>query len=392
MTEAPWLRLTDIPPPRTEAKLLAFFGIPPDGLDQLDSNIARKRRVWHHKRSGVSPQGRTRAEAVLALVHSGSQALLRGAATDDVVGGAAQATVDEALDLTLENLWSIIDDLLANDEYERALRVAADARRRWPDAARPSAAYAWVVWAGWQADFFIRTPLLEEGVELAARALGHGAEDPRSPERVATWDTRIGLLLALEHPRKALDATRDAEAALVTLPSRLRAHRAEGLLMSGRPDEGMVEAVQAVVGARGDRALLAALRGRCTTMLVRRLVEGLTPVTSNEGLYRYVEAVNVAAWCARGVPEAEELIRAHRLWAAQANQRVFAGSWELRSFFAVCTGFASLVPHNRARSQPAWQIYAKGPKDGGMTWKLIAETGFVKSAHRAAESRLPWSQ
>src|SRR6266545_5017513 len=214
MTEAPWLKLTDIPPPRTEAKLLAFFGIPPDGLDQLDSNIARKRRVWHHKRSGVSPQGRTRAEAVLALVHSGSQALLRGAATDEVVGGAAQASVDEALDLTPEN--------------------------------------------------------------------------PRSAERVATWDTRIGLLLALEHPREALDATRDAEAALVTLPPRLRVQRAEALLMSGRPDEGMVEAVQAVVGARGDRALLAALRGRCTTMLVRRLVEGLTPVTSHEGLYRYV--------------------------------------------------------------------------------------------------------
>src|SRR6266545_1781454 len=290
MTEAPWLKLTDIPPPRTEAKLLAFFGIPPDGLDQLDSNIARKRRVWHHKRSGVSPQGRTRAEAVLALVHSGSQALLRGAATDEVVGGAAQASVDEALDLTPENLWSIIDDLLANDEYERALRVAADARRRWPDAARPSAAYAWVVWAGWQADFFIRTPLLEEGASLAARALGLAAEDPRSAERVATWDTRIGLLLALEHPREALDATRSAEAALVTLPPRLRVQRAEALLMSGRPDEGMVEAVQAVVGARGDRALLAALRGRCTTMLVRRLVEGLTPVTSHEGLYRYVAA------------------------------------------------------------------------------------------------------
>jgi hypothetical protein len=50
--------------------------------------------------------------------------------------------VAETLDVTLEDLWSVIDDLLANDEYERALQVARDARRRWPDVARPHAAYA----------------------------------------------------------------------------------------------------------------------------------------------------------------------------------------------------------------------------------------------------------
>lgn len=392
MSEAAWLRRTDIPAPRTEKKLLEFFGIPPDGYDQLEANIARKRRRWHSMKSGVSPQGRQRAEAVLRLIHSGSETLLRGASTDEVVGGADQAPVAETLDVTLEDLWSVIDDLLANDEYERALQVARDARRRWPDVARPHAAYAWVVWVGWQAEFFIRTPLLEEAVTEAERALRDAVAEPRSAERLATWDSRIGLLLALERPAKALDAARDAQAALGGLPSQLRVHRAEALVLTGRPDDGMVEAIQCVIGARSDRALLAALRGRCTTMLTHRLVEGLLPITSPEGLHRYVEAVNVAAWCARGVPEAEELVRPHRLWAAQASQRVFAGSWELRSFFAVCTAFASLLPHNRARSQPAWQIYVKGPKDGGAAWNLIAQTGFVKSAHRATESRLPWSK
>src|SRR6266571_5150425 len=353
MSEAAWLRRTDIPAPRTEKKLLEFFGIPPDGYDQLEANIARKRRRWHSMKSGVSPQGRQRAEAVLRLIHSGSETLLRGASTEEVVGGADQAPVAETLDVTLEDLWSVIDDLLANDEYERALQVARDARRRWPDVARPHAAYAWVVWVGWQAEFFIRTPLLEEALT---------------------------------------DAARDAQAALGGLPSQLRVHRAEALVLTGRPDDGMVEAIQCVIGARSDRALLAALRGRCTTMLTHRLVEGLLPISSPEGLHRYDEAVNVAAWCARGVPEAEELVRPHRLWAAQASQRVFAGSWELRSFFAVCTAFASLLPHNRARSQPAWQIYVNGPKDGGAAWNLIAQTGFVKSAHRATESRLPWSK
>jgi hypothetical protein len=244
MSEAAWLRRTDIPAPRTEKKLLEFFGIPPDGYDQLEANIARKRRRWHSMKSGVSPQGRQRAEAVLRLIHSGSETLLRGASTDEVVGGADQAPVAETLDVTLEDLWSVIDDLLANDEYERALQVARDARRRWPDVARPHAAYAWVVWVGWQAEFFIRTPLLEEAVTEAERALRDAVAEPRSAERLATWDSRIGLLLALERPAKALDAARDAQAALGGLPSQLRVHRAEALVLTGRPDDGMVEAIQ----------------------------------------------------------------------------------------------------------------------------------------------------
>src|SRR6266511_2543470 len=138
MSEAAWLRRTDIPAPRTEKKLLEFFGIPPDGYDQLEANIARKRRRWHSMKSGVSPQGRQRAEG----------------------------------------------------------------------------------------------------------ALRDAVAEPRSAERLATWDSRIGPLLALERPAKALDAARDAQAALGGLPSQLRVHRAEALVLTGRPDDGMVEAIQ----------------------------------------------------------------------------------------------------------------------------------------------------
>ena len=152
----------------------------------------------------------------------------------------------------------------------------------------------------------------------------------------------------------------------------------------------MAEAARVVVGARGDRAQLAALRARCATILVQRLVEKLLPITSADQLHRYVEAVDVAAWCARGVPEAEDLVRVHRLWAAQAPQRVFAGSWELRSFLAVCTAFLSVLPHNRARSQPARQIYAVGPA-AGEAWNLIAHTDFVKTVHRDVQSKLQWA-
>jgi hypothetical protein len=390
MNDKAWLTQSDIPPPRTEAKILAFFGIPPGPLEDLDEHIDRKRRSWHAKRNGVSRTGRDRAKAVLDLIDQMSKNVKRGVPVDDTVGGAAPAAGIDDLALTLDSLWSVIDELLANDEFDRALEVAADARRRWPDSPRPHAAYAWVIWVGWQVDYYIRTAALEDGLRLAEHALSLPAASQDGLERVATWESRVGLLLALERPDELLRASRDAEAALGQLPARMRAYRAEGLVMLDRTDEAMAEAVRAVVAARGERTLLAAVRARCAGMVVRRVVQPLLPITSPQAMARYVEAVGVAAWCARGVPDAEDLVRVHRLWAAQASQRVFAGSWELRSFLAICTAFLSLVPHNRSRSKPAWHVYAQGP-EAGAAWQLISQTSFVKAAHRGVENQLEWA-
>jgi hypothetical protein len=387
MSGPAWLAQSNVPPPRTEDKLLAFFGIPPDGLDKLDDNIARKRRDWYAKYNGVSAKGRDRAKAVLELIHSGSAALKRGEAVDEVTGGAEQSQAADDLLVTLDDLWGTIDDLLSRDEFEHALRVAAEARNRWPDSSRPVAAYAWVVYVGWQAEFFIRQSMLENGVQLAEQALRAGGQD--RPEQVVTWDCRAGLQLALDRPGQALATLGEAERELGVLPPVLRIHRAQGLLVTDQTDEGMIEAIRAVLGARHDRALLHAVRARCATMLVHRLVERLLPIADHQRLQRYVEAVDVAAWCARGVPEAEDLVRSHRLWAAQAGQLVFAGSWEWRSFLAVCTAFASLFVHNRVNARAAWQVYMDGPT-AGETWRLIANTGFVRSAHRPVDGKLPW--
>lgn len=389
MSAPAWLAQSDIPPPRTEDKLLAFFGIPPDGLDKLDQNIARKRRDWYAKYNGVSPKGRERAKAVLELIHSGSEALKRGEAADEVTGGAEQSRAVDELLTSLDDLWSVIDDLLSRDEFEQALRVAAEARGRWPGSPRPAAAYAWVVYVGWRAEFFIRQSVLDNGVQMAEQALAAGYGDGAGRERVATWDCRAGLLLALDRPGQALTVLAEAERELRSLPPALRLHRAQGLLATDRTDDGMVEAIRAVLGARRDRALLSAIRAHCATMLVHRLVERLLPIADHQQLQRYVEAVDMAAWCARGVPEAEDMVRAHRLWAAQAGQLLFAGSWEWRSFLAVCTAFASLFVHNRVQARPAWQVFLDGPA-GGDSWRLIAGTGFVQAAHRPVEGKLPW--
>ena len=86
MNDKAWLTQSDIPPPRTEAKILAFFGIPPGALEDLDEHIDRKRRSWHAKRNGVSRTGRDRAKAVLDLIDQMSKNVKRGVPVELVVG------------------------------------------------------------------------------------------------------------------------------------------------------------------------------------------------------------------------------------------------------------------------------------------------------------------
>jgi len=96
-----------------------------------------------------------------------------------------------------------------------------------------------------------------------------------------------------------------------------------------------------------------------------------------------VEMVDVAAWCSYGVPEAEDKVRVHRMWAANAGQRVFTGSWKLRSFLAVCTGFISLPIHNYVRSSPAWRVFSEGLGKEEITesFAIVASPQYVQDAH-----------
>ena len=83
------------------------------------------------------------------------------------------------------------------------------------------------------------------------------------------------------------------------------------------------------------------------------------------------------------VPEAEDLVRAYRMWAINAGKRVFVGSDRMRSFLAVITGFISLPIHNRARSQPpAWQIFNEGQgKEVTEAFFIVAAPAYVQKIH-----------
>jgi hypothetical protein len=108
----------------------------------------------------------------------------------------------------------------------------------------------------------------------------------------------------------------------------------------------------------------------------------MLPIRSAADLTRYSELIGVAAWCAYGVPEAEDRVRPYRMWAINAGKRVFVGSDRMRSFLAVITGFISLPVHNYLRSQPAWQVFNEGMgKELTDAFFIVAAPAYVQRIH-----------
>lgn len=352
-------------------QLLEFFGIPPYTADALDDNIAKKRRYWNHKSNGGNPTGRQKAAEVLALIQRVSQALKRGATED--TGGGAEAEIPASVFETLDELWRILSEYVFADEYDDALRVAREAVSRWRNADAASA-LAWVVATEANTSGFAHPALLNEGLEAARLA------SSQQPGVVRNWESMASLLLAGSQPAEALTAIDSAERATggqtTGMLYLLRTRAAASL---GRVDDALTAAVKAVKTSTPD--LAAAVRSEATDILVGWAATML-PIKSGSDLTRYREMIDVAAWCSYGVPEAEDKVRAHRMWATNAAKRVFVGSTRMRSFLAVCTGFISLPIHNYLRSQPAWQVFKEGQgKDLTEAFYIVAAPAYVQKIH-----------
>jgi hypothetical protein len=67
----------------------------------------------------------------------------------------------------------------------------------------------------------------------------------------------------------------------------------------------------------------------------------------------------------------------------QRRKLVFVGSWKLRSFLAVCTGFISLPIHNYLRSSPAWKVLSEGlgKTEHNDAFAIVASPQYVRRAH-----------
>ncbi len=368
-----WLLAGDLPFRPAERDLLAFFGIPPDGPERLDANIEAKRKHWHQRSNGLA--GHEIARRVKKLINEAAEALKRGATPETDRAGSPE------WDGSVDDLWREIEELVFGDQLDRAIQIASAARAKQAASPTPHAAYAWVVAVGVRDGRIVRKDLLAQGLEAARKSLAMAPD-----ERVArvAWESSFGLLVALERHAEALKVARQAEA-LIGLSPGMRADRATLFLTLDRADEGMGDSVRAVAQVPDDTGI----RGQCASALITRLALRRLPISDAAGLRSYTDAVNTAAWCAQGVPDAEDLVRPHRLWATQAAQRVFAGSWELRSLVAVITAFLALPLYNRLRSQPVWKIFLEGP-EVHPAWRLVADSEFVRHVHQPVNTRIPW--
>lgn len=375
-TREAWMTASTMQRGSSYETMLGFFGIPPYTLERLDENILKKRRDWHAKTNSGNPIGRQKAKDVVALIQRIAQTLKRG--VPDQEGGGAAAEIPDAVFQTLEDLWRIISEYVFTDDYDRALQVAREAVARWGMTPQAASALAWVVATGFTTGNIAHPSLLAEGLQAAQTAVSD------QPGEARNWESKISLLLANANVSDAIEATGHAERFLAgKMTAQLHLLRATATMRVNRAEEAMVAAVRAVNAALADAEVVTAVRSEATELLVRWLAANLLPIKSAADLNRYVEMVDTAAWCSHGVPEAEDMVRVHRMWAANAGKRVFVGSWNLRSFFAVCTGFISLPLHNLLRSSPAWRVFAKGleQEKPDFSFAIVAGPQYVQRAH-----------
>jgi hypothetical protein len=154
--------------------------------------------------------------------------------------------------------------------------------------------------------------------------------------------------------------------------------------------------VELVKEAADDRAL----RSELVQMIIGRAVGELLPLKSLEAVKQYQTVVAVAAWAADGVPEAEDFVRLHRMWASNADQPVFGGNWQWRAFFGLVTLFIALPLLSASSARPAWQVLLTGPSLAGpkkrkgavlsqdRAWFMVTRNLYIQPVHE--KTKLPW--
>ncbi len=387
MEVAPWLESIDLPVQPAPTDIRAFFGIPPDPEENLDANISKKRRHWRSKtRQNVTSEGAKRkVDQALKIIAALEQQLKRGVVDETLdlerlreeFSAEPETRVDE-----LGDLWRILEELLAAGRLDEALRVANDARTRFPGAREADAAFGWLAVISSRGGGSTSEVLRREGLTALEAAIAAGERNADT----YTWKTVLQLDLGA--PREALDTLVEAESVLkAELTPWMRSHRCEAHAALGEPEWALEYAKGAVDAAPDDLAL----RSNTVTALINAARVGLLPLASDEQLHRYQDLIEWAAWCAVGAPEAEDRVRPFRLWAVEAESRAYTGRIDLRSIIAVASGFLLLPFLNRLRSKPHWKVLYDGPAAaGGDMFEIVSQGPIPQLVHDGLMEKLPW--
>jgi hypothetical protein len=372
-----WLAL-EMPLTKDERDLLAYFGIPPSPESELSSNISSKRKFWHRRSNGLGEH--ERARRVKELIQQLSEHLLNGVPFEGVLeSGPGGPRFDKTTADTLEELRRLIDELLRRGSFTAAVDAGWRGVTQWNESPLAHMLLAYAVATA--LDF--RTSVERNVVEYALKSAEFATSAYASDEMA--WSSRIGLMVATGMAAQVEALREPANRALGTLSPDLRITFASAVFATGQRDRGLAEVVQALSGTQADLGV----RADAASQVIRQAAMPLLPLKSAAEAAAYRDAVAVAAWCATGIPDAEELVRPHRFWAAACMSNIYSGNWPIRTFLSVCTGFLLLPVLNAMRGRPAWQIFIRGP----LVYEeflFFADFDFMRSAHAHCGQALPW--
>lgn len=399
-TALDWRDSTDFAQAPTPADLREFFGIPPSPPEDLTANIREKRKYWKKKQSKArSDEALKYSAAVLQAIADAEDALIRGAAAS---GDAGAQPGDAGFrpgaggrePSTVEDVWRELERLLFRSRYTEALDWVQRYEERWgqyPDFIDMRSAVIL------EAVQNVPGSSLDPGTVESAVTGSRWAIDNIGPTE-ARYLTLAELLEAVGRPAEIPAVFDDAARRLPGMSASFQV-RVLSIQFANEAWLPLLRRCVDLVGQAGDDR---ALRSELVQMIIGRAVAELLPLDSEDAVHRYQTIVATAAWIAEGVPEAEEFVRMHRMWAANADQPVFGGNWQWRAFFGLITLFLALPLVNSSRSKPAWQILLDGPalgnvkqrkgavKSQNQSWFLVTRNSYIAPVHEKA--RLPWQQ
>lgn len=394
-TALDWRDATEYAEVPTPRDLQEFFGIPPSPPADLGANIRTKRKYWKAKEQKArSDEALRYAGAVLQAIAEAEDALTRGAATS---GGGAREFQPGAPDrapASVDDVVRELERLLFRGRYRDALDRLPRYAERWRDHPRFIDMRSVVILEAVQN---VPGIALDPGLLQSAIGGAYQVLHQIGPSE-AGYLTLIELLQVAGRATEIPAVFAEAGQRLPYISASFRV-RELALRFKTEPWEALLRTCVRIVRQSGDDR---ALRSELVQMIIARATAELLPLDRAEKVLVYQKVVATAAWIADGVPEAEDFVRLHRMWASNADQPVFGGNWQWRAFFGLVTLFIALPFLNSAMARPAWQVLLAGPsltqdnkRKGAVSsqnraWFLVTRNNYVEPVHAA--TKLPWQQ
>lgn len=373
--------------------LLEFFGIPPSPPEELNANIRDKRKYWKKKEQKArTEEGLKLAGGVLQAIADAEDALIRGAAATGHGEAPIPAGAPDRVPVSVDDVLRELERLLFRGRYRDALDRVQRYQPQWGQYPRFVDMRSVVILEAAQ-----NAPGIALDPRMVQSAIGGAYQVLHElPPTEAGYLTLIELLEVAGRTAEIPDVFAEAGRRLPNLSASFRV-RELALRFKREPWDPLLRyCVQLVRQSGEDRAL----RSELVQMIIGRATAELLPLSSAEAVRVYQTVVAAAAWIADGVPEAEDFVRTHRMWASNADQPVFGGNWQWRAFFGLITLFIALPLLNSSMAKPAWQVLLTGPslaeegkRKGAVytqnrAWFLVTRNAYVGPVHE--KCKLPW--